>query len=159
MRVLAIDPGNEESAWVIWDGQTILSKGKDINERLLERIVTSFPYDGIDYVVIEMVASYGMAVGQTVFDTCVWIGGFQQAAKARGYDTRLLFRKDVKMYWCGQMRAKDSNIIQAIKDKYGEKGTKKHGFNTTYNDEKVKMKADIWQAFALGEYAFAEVFS
>ena len=157
MRVLAIDPGNEFSAYAIWDGKTILAKGKVENEILLEKIVYSFPYDSIDYVVIEMVASYGMAVGQTVFDTCVWIGGFQQASKARGYKTYLVFRKDVKLYWCGQTRAKDSNIIQAIKDRYGEKGTKKHGFNSTYNDEKEKMKADIWQAFALAVQSFEEV--
>ena len=58
------------------------------------------------------------------------------------------------MYWCGQMNAKDSNIIRAIKDRFGEKGSKKNGYNPAYNDEREKMKADIWQAFALGVYAY-----
>lgn len=154
MRVLAIDPGSEESGYVVWDGKTILSKGKVQNEDLL-RIVGNLS-EMMNAVVIEMVASYGMAVGQTVFDTCVWIGRFQQNVH-RETTTHLVFRRDVKLYWCGQTRAKDSNIIQAIKDRYGEKGTKKHGFNKVYNDEKVKMKADIWQAFALAVQAFEEV--
>lgn len=165
MKVLAIDPGNELSAYVIWDGEIILAKGKVSNYEVLD-VIESYAYDaeryeGDSHVVIEMVASYGMAVGQTVFDTCVWIGRFQEQAISfmgnTNTKTYLVFRKDVKLYWCGQTRAKDSNIIQAIKDRYGEKGTKKHGFNKTYNDEEQKMKADIWQAFALAVQAFEEV--
>jgi len=35
MKTLAIDPGNIESAFVIWDGEIIYSKGKLKNEDLL----------------------------------------------------------------------------------------------------------------------------
>jgi hypothetical protein len=65
---------------------------------------------------IEMVASYGMAVGRTVFETCVWIGRF---VEAWGDNWDFVYRKDVKMHLCGQTRAKDSNIRQAIMDMYG----------------------------------------
>lgn len=158
MKVLAIDPGNEFSAYTLWDGTTILEKGKVENKDMITIIFTLCRYQHVvDHLVIEMVASYGMAVGQTVFDTCVWIGRFQQLGAEYDIETHLVFRRDVKLYWCGQTRAKDSNIIQAIKDRYGEKGTKKHGFNKVYNDEKEKMKADIWQAFALAVQAFEEV--
>jgi len=61
-----------------------------------------------------------------------------------------MFRRDVKLNLCGSARAKASNIIQALVDRFasGEpnygKGTKKtpgwfYGF-----------KADVWQAYALG---------
>jgi hypothetical protein len=52
-------------------------------------------------------------------------------------------RREVKLHLCGQARAKDSNIIQALKDRFGDKGTKnKPGL--TYG-----MRKDLWQAFAL----------
>lgn len=65
-----------------------------------------------------------MSVGQTVFDTCVWIGRFQQLALPK-IDTKFIYRKDEKMNICHSMKAKDSNIRQALIDRFGEVGTKK----------------------------------
>ena len=152
MTLLAIDPGNTESGFVVmdWDTYAVIEKGKIHNEDLVSMI-----FDGDfnqDLCVIEMVASYGMAVGQTVFDTCVWIGRFRQAAIYAGGGQAILYRKDVKMNLCGQTRAKDSNISQALVDRFsfdrhaakGGKGTKKDpGFFFGF-------KSDIWQAYALG---------
>ena len=97
-----------------------------------------------DRVVIEMVASYGMAVGQTVFETCVAIGQFKQKAIENDIPVEFVYRKDEKMNICHSMKAKDSNIRQALIDRFGEVGTKKnpgwfYGF-----------KADIWSAYAVG---------
>lgn len=66
-----------------------------------------------------------MSVGQTVFDTCVWIGRFQQSALPKT-DTKFIYRKDEKMNICHSMKAKDSNIRQALIDRFGEVGTKKN---------------------------------
>jgi hypothetical protein len=50
------------------------------------------------------------------------------------------------MHHCGNMRAKDKNIIQALKDKYGEKGTKADpGFF-------YGISSHVWQAFAVAAY-------
>lgn len=72
-----------------------------------------------------MIASYGMPVGKEVFDTCVWIGRFQQIALPNA-DTKFIYRKDEKMNICHSMKAKDSNIRQALIDRFGEVGTKKN---------------------------------
>jgi hypothetical protein len=143
MKILAIDPGNTESAYVIVDeyNYKILEFGKVLNEELHNRVdATSRNVVDYDKTVIEMVACYGMAVGKEVFDTCVWIGRFIEIT----YNPELLYRKEVKINMCHTMKAKDGNIIQALKDRFGDKGTKKNpGFFFGF-------KADCWQAYALG---------
>lgn len=75
--------------------------------------------------IIEMIASYGMAVGKEVFETCVWIGRFRQIAESQDIEAKYIYRKDEKMNLCHSMKAKDSNIRQALIDRFGEVGTKK----------------------------------
>jgi hypothetical protein len=144
MKILAIDPGCDESAYVLMDeNYTPLEFNKAPNYDVLRYI------GGLDLdtkcVVIEMIASYGMSVGKEVFETCVWIGRFKQAcAYMFAKQVAYIYRKDVKLNLCGQTKAKDSNIIQALKDRFGDKGTVKdkgwfYGF-----------KKDIWQAYAVG---------
>jgi hypothetical protein len=79
-----------------------------------------------DKVIIEMVASYGMAVGKEVFDTCVWIGRFKQKAIENDIDVEYIYRKEEKINLCQSMKAKDSNIRQALIDRFGVVGTKKN---------------------------------
>ena len=77
-------------------------------------------------VIIEMIASYGMAVGKEVFDTCVWIGRFVELARLQNIGVEYIYRKDEKINICNSMKAKDSNIRQALIDRFGEVGTKKN---------------------------------
>ena len=79
-----------------------------------------------DIVVIEMIASYGMPVGKEVFETCVWIGRFTQQTYEIGKEYKYIYRKDEKMNICNSMKAKDSNIRQALIDRFGQVGTKKN---------------------------------
>ena len=143
MKILCIDPGCTESAYVLMDKDyKPLEFGKVENIKML-CLVEEFLICGNaeDEFVIEMVASYGMAVGKEVFETVFWIGRFWQAYD--GLRTKV-YRKDVKMNLCGQTKAKDTNIRQALIDRFGVVGVKKnpgwfYGF-----------KADIWQAYATG---------
>lgn len=157
--ILAIDPGTTQSAWVVYHNGKVLDKGIDDNDELLCQFGYGFTKDmqdlEKDVVYIEMVASYGMAVGQTVFETCVWIGRFQQEAYNNGYEVEMIYRKDVKMYLCGQTKAKDSNIRQAIMDRYGSErsvviGTKKAP-GPLYGVSK-----DIWAALGVAITAEAQ---
>jgi len=145
---IAIDPENIESAYVIMEGSKIIDKGKLINADMIRIIRASRMTVGSDCeLYIEMVASYGMPVGKEVFDTCVFIGRLMEAWKgSQTKEAIQVFRKEIKMHHCRSMRAKDGNIIQALKDKYGDKGTKK---NPGYF---FGMSADVWQAFALASY-------
>lgn len=150
--ILAIDPGNIESAYTLLD-KTLkpIEFGKFINQNVrqeIRRILRKYGHEVV--VVIEMVACYGMAVGKEVFDTCVWIGRFTELVEQHNMDTNLIFRKDEKMNLCNSMKAKDTNIRQALIDRFAKhdfkngKGTKKNP------DWFYGFKSDIWAAYAVG---------
>lgn len=119
--ILALDPGTTETGWVLFNSGKVENSGVLKNETLLE-LMRLRP--DCDTLAIEMIASYGMAVGREVFETCVWIGRFQQAWHSPAA-VRKVYRKDVKLHLCGSPRAKDPNIRQALIDKLGAPGTKK----------------------------------
>ena len=145
MKIFAIDPAPTESAYVIWDGALVYGMGKVENARIVE-LLNVLNYD---LCVIEKVASYGMAVGETVFETVFWSGRFAQVCVHTDRPFERIVRMDVKMNICKNPRARDSNITQALVDRFGGgapnrgKGSKKEpGFFYGF-------KKDIWQAFAL----------
>jgi len=159
--ILAIDPGNIESGVVLIREKDLkpLIAEKIENEQLLFKICSGeyqdfYRDESINHVSIEMIASYGMTVGKSVFETCVFIGRLKETIyfvnQLSEVQIKYIYRKDEKMNLCGSMKAKDSNIVQALIDRFAPntsnkgKGTKKepgwfYGF-----------KKDIWQAYAVG---------
>jgi hypothetical protein len=136
--VLAIDPGLEKSGFVVWDGGSVLASGIEDNDWILRRIRNSN-----NPIVCEMIASYGMAVGKSVFETCVWIGRFQEACLVAGSPWNILYRLDVKLHVCKSPKAKDGNIRQALLDRIGPVGTLKN------QGPLFGVKSHIWAALAL----------
>lgn len=143
MTILAIDPGNTESAFVEIDEKLKpLNFDKVKNETLLQYICDGT--FGSDKAAIEMIASYGMPVGAEVFQTCLWIGRFIECLQSQNIQSELVYRKDVKLNLCGTSKAKDSNISQALKDRFGVVGVKaKPGWFYGFHH-------DIWAAYAVG---------
>ena len=167
--ILAIDPGTYASAYVLWDGGAILDKGIVSNDGILYTL--SSMANSIDLLAIEMIGHYGtgMPAGKTVFETCIWIGRFVQAY---GKSCFLIKRKAIVTYLCNSPRAKDSNVRQALIDKYGDpkkvevpvldddgnqvmkrngqpKTTKVPGSQITFG-----LSKDLWAALALADFVF-----
>lgn len=154
MRLLAIDPGNTHSGWVIIDTDTYqpLQFGKSTNHQVLGHCYGDLDWDT---AVIEMIASYGMAVGADVFETCVWIGRFSEAMTDGIGDglPELIKRHPIKLHHCHSSRANDSNIRQALVDRFA-KGERNHGKGTKKDPGFFHgFRADIWAAYALAVYA------
>lgn len=119
MRILAIDPGPIQSAYVELEGGRPVGHEKCDNDYLLGWVCSVAHQH--DHVAIEMIASFGMAVGAEVFETVLWIGRFVQAIAERAHTPKLIYRLKVKQTLCHDSRAKDANIRQAIIDRFGGK--------------------------------------
>jgi hypothetical protein len=137
--VIAIDPGPTETALVIWNGFSLNLIRYAPNDEILALLKTWKASDSP--CVIEQIASYGMAVGAEVFETCVWSGLFMEAYGAER--VHRITRGQVKMHLCHSMRAKDSNIRQALIDRFGKPGTKKHPGLL------LGVSGDLWAALAV----------
>jgi hypothetical protein len=119
--LLAIDPGPEQSAFVLYN---VLSYrphawAKIPNDELLTLLDDTLA----ESLAIEMIASYGMPVGAEVFETCVWIGRFTERWRTSGIrrctEVRRVTRIQVKSHLCHSAKANDSNVRAALIDRYG----------------------------------------
>ena len=156
--ILAIDPGNVESGYVITGNDLeVWDKGKVNNNELMciinDCVMEELENANADInIAIEKIASYGMPVGIEVFDTCIWIGRFVQEFINLGIkedDIKYIFRKDEKMNLCQSMKANDTTIKQALVDRFAP-GQKNYGKGTKKNPGWFYgFKSDIWASYAV----------
>ena len=145
MIIFALDPGPKKSALVVWDGKEIdfaeiLPNEYGRDESILNHLHQPGRIDPV--LVIEQVKSYGMAVGDTIFETVFWSGRFAQAWQGKW---SRMPRMDVKIHLCHQARAKDSNIRQALIDRFEPDLEPKKRPKGILKG----LKADLWAAMAL----------
>lgn len=163
MRLISIDPGPTQSAFVAWDTEKddfIKDKsGKSIkglldNEEFFNNIGYILLTVKPTVVAIEMIQSYGMALGRSSFSTILYSGrlteGFKQVAlmyKLQGGVPSLVNTviPEIKYYGRPTIKAQvggknDAQIRASLRLRYGEakKGCKLEG-----------VKKDIWAALAL----------
>lgn len=146
--ILAIDPGPTQSAFLVYgscrgESPKIISHGKWFNRSIVEWL----PEQPDSKIVLEMIGHYGsgMPAGKEVFETCVWIGRFMQAA---GSDRVVrVLRPTVKTQICGTPRANDANVRQALIDRFGGK-EKAIGKKKTPGPL-FGVAGDVWAALAV----------
>lgn len=169
MKIMAIDPGTTESAYVILDNQyQILSADKVGNDVILS-IIADAP--GLDAVIIEDIeprysssdrSAAGAVMGQSTIETIKAFGRFSWQAALRGLMVGSIFRRDERSclvptkrnglpplpetapkHADGQIRA---SLIRrfARHDQERGRGTKANP-DTFYG-----FCGDMWQAMAVG---------
>lgn len=138
MTIIAIDPGNVSSAVIVWDGARIVNKLYASNEDVLYQLKQ---WKNDVPCVIEKIASYGMAVGETVFETVYWSGRFCEAYGS--HNVSRITRIAIKNHLCHSSKAKDANIRQALIDRIGIVGKK------STPGPLFGVAGDLWAALAV----------
>ena len=146
--LLAIDPGTTQSAYCYIDKLTYkpISFDKIDNRKLLDMMTKIYPAD----MAVEMMESYSMKVGQSTFETCVWIGRFIQAMDEAPTNIEYVYRHEERKNLLHRSTGGDTDIRHAlihrfaVHDKERGKGTKKQP------DWFYGFKADCWMAYAVG---------
>jgi len=114
--VLGIDPGSEQSAWVLWDGKRVLKCGTSGNTVLL--VALRGNAWGIVTIAVEGVEARGAPLGNETRATCEWAGRFSADENAQ-----VIYPKDIRRHFCGISGIKRMSVYQVIEDRAGGKGT------------------------------------
>ena len=145
--LLSLDVGTVESAYCLVESKTYkpIEFGKIYNEELL-KIVKGADYNKLVY---EEFQCYGMPIGESTIKSITWNGRYIQSALDKEKPVFPIYRKEEKINLCNSVKAKDSNIRQALIDRFARfdfkngKGTKKQ------QDWFYGFKSDMWAAYAV----------
>ena len=141
--ILAIDPGPVDSALVLYSPTAGLCEHHTGPNAWVLAYLSIYHAAPQDVLVIEQIAAMGMAVGAEVFETVRWAGRFEQAWRHRRLAVDRVKRIHVKLALCGQSRAKDGNVRQALIDRFGGPLAVKKG------GPLYKVSGDAWAALAV----------
>lgn len=169
MKIMAIDPGTTESAYVILDDQYQIISADKVGNDVVLSIIADAP--GLDAVIIEDIeprysstdrSAAGAVMGQSTIETIKAFGRFSWQASLRGLTVGSIFRRDERScliptkrnglpplpetapkHADGQIRA---SLIRrfARHDQERGRGTKANP-DTFYG-----FHGDMWQAMAVG---------
>lgn len=149
MIILALDVGTTQSGYCFMNTDTYepLEFGKMDNEQLLEDVVIDGMYDILVY---EEFQSFGMAVGKSTITSITWNGRYIQAAWERKIPVYAIYRMEEKVNLCGTTKAKDSNLRQAMIDRFAKFDFKNGKGTKGKRDWFYGFSKDAWSAAIIG---------
>lgn len=129
-RVLAIDPGSAESAWILLEEGIPVRHARQPNDEVLDllrrQLAPAAAEMEPDVVVIENIEPrYGIRPGWEVLDTARWVGRFQEAASP--LPVELLRRSEILAHLGVATRGEnrttaDAGVRDALMDRFGGSG-------------------------------------
>ena len=152
MITFSIDPGTEKSAWVKFDTAEflILDFGLTPNADLVDFRTLR---DRSAHLIVEVFKSYGNVVGDTVLNTCIWIGRFDQAhIDSGGIPATRYPRRTIVTHVCGgNSRAGDKQVRAALIDRFPSTGGGKVPSVGTKSQPGplYGVTKDVWAALAV----------
>jgi hypothetical protein len=127
------------------EGSAVVGAWLEPNDAMRTRLQT-WGHDDRAVLVVEQIESFGMPVGVEVFETVFWAGRF---VEVWGGAWERVTRRAVKLHLCGQARAKDGHIRQALIDRYGPGREAAIGRKASPGPLHG-LRADLWAALAVG---------
>ena len=128
---VGIDPGTYESGVAVISNTTLapILAVKIKNDETVATLRKALAEHGITTAdvafAVEGVTSYGRPVGREVFQTCEWIGRYEEQIKTwTGRYPERVYRIEEKKCLCGTGKAKDKDIRRALIGAIGPIGTK-----------------------------------
>lgn len=124
MLILGIDPGPEESAWVVYDSTAccVTDCGDTSNAALLVALHgRGTTGKDAEALALEDFVPYGQRLSYESLRTVKAIGGFDAAWTLEGRGpSALISRPDVKAHLCGQAsNVGDPDVRQALYERFG----------------------------------------
>lgn len=171
MKILAIDPGPEKSAWVFYESDnkqiikaTIQPNHEIVNAGKGDTVFLSGSYHKYHIAVEVMISAFTGGpkqkgyIGKTTMATQKWagifLGWFGAFYTQSIQNQRELHRKEIVTYFCGSSRAGDSDVRAALIDRFPPTG----GGKIPQIGIKKKpgplygIKTHVWSALALAVY-------
>ncbi len=155
--IIAIDPGTAQSALIQYRPYPTPAWGGPIAAAALLPNAAIVTYLRTTCAVgsplaIEMIAGFGKPVGKEIFQTCVWIGKFlHEWCPDDPPEKHYVYRRDVKRHLCNDITARDTNVRQALIDRFGPGKQKAIGLKKTPGPL-YGLKSDMWQALGVAVY-------
>lgn len=118
MTIIGLDPGNAQSAIVVYEPGSpgrVVEFFDELNQMVPEYLARQY-LKGAAVLVAEYMRPRGMPTSAEEMDTMFELGRMRQCWSGEfvKFD-----RKDVKLLLCGSVRATDSTIRQALLDRWG----------------------------------------
>jgi len=129
--ILGLDPGQYKSAYILLklsDDNCFEIEQKNWldNDYMIKVLIKRcIEYSKIECA-IETIVSYGNIIGQSTIDTSIWAGQYFRLLKDLKQEVYFLTRPDIKLNLCHNRAAKPKNVIQSLKDRFGDLGTKQN---------------------------------
>jgi len=145
-KILGIDPGPSQSAYVVWDTKTQQIVEHDQSDNITFRNEIIWVRDDIEpYIcVIEGMAFYGKVMNGESFDTLMFIGRLREIFAD---NHELVYFPDIAYHFCNSRRGiKTSHINAVLTNRFGGKGTRKQ------QGRLWGVKEHIWSALAVAVF-------
>ena len=150
--LLAIDPGTTMSGYCFIDALTYkpILFDKAENNVLLNMLIDHSPVLPA-HMAVEMMESYGLNhVGQSTFETCVWIGRFVQAMDGAPTNIEYVYRHEERQNLLHRNTGNDTDIRHALIHRFAHHDKERGKGTKAKPDWFYGFRADCWMAYAVG---------